>query len=112
MSVTEFVISFIFMAVATMTILVVGTLGAADLLHRPHKRNETEESADSHLERQPEATKAQRDSQLEAASERNADVVEALMPLGSSLSYVRHPNGPSAVGPGADHEDPPHGRAA
>ena len=30
MSVTQFVISFIFMAVATMTILVVGTLGAAE----------------------------------------------------------------------------------
>lgn len=30
---------FIFMAVATLTILVVGTLGAADLLHRPHRRD-------------------------------------------------------------------------
>ena len=59
MSVTEFVISFIFMAVATMTILVVGTLGAADLLHRPRRSNEAEERSDSsHLEHQPEDASA------------------------------------------------------
>ena len=57
MSVTEFVISFIFMAVAIMAILVVGTLGAADLLHRPRRSNEAEKRSDSsHLEHQPEDT--------------------------------------------------------
>ena len=90
MTVTEFVISFIFMAVAVMTILVVGTLGAADLLHRPRKRHEAEECSDSNHIDQPEAehqadAKAQRDSQLEAGSERNAEVVDALMPRAPSL---------------------------
>jgi hypothetical protein len=113
MSVTEFVISFIFMAVAIMTIIVVGTLGAADLLHRPRGSNEAEERSDSsHLEHQPEDASARPGSQSEAASERNAEVVEALMPLGSSLNFVSHLNGPTGVDPDVDHEDPPHGRAA
>lgn len=112
MSVTEFVISFIFMAVATMTILVVGTLGAADLLHRHHGSDEAEEGSDSsHLEDQSGA-QARRDSQSEAAAERDADVVDALMPLGSSISFVWHPTSPTAVDPHGDHEDPTHGQAA
>jgi|1186.fasta_scaffold612470_1 hypothetical protein len=112
MSVTQFVISFVFMAVATMTILVVGTLGAADLLHRRHRSDEAEEGSDSsHLEDQAGA-KARRDSQSEAAAERNADVVDALMPLGSSLTFVRHPKSAGPVNPDGDHEDPTHGRAA
>jgi hypothetical protein len=113
MSVTEFVISFIFMAVATMTILVVGTLGAADLLHRRHRSDETEEGSDSsHLEHQSGDAKARRDSQSEADAERNADLVDALMPLGSSISFVWHPKSRAAVDPDGDHEDPTHGRAA
>jgi hypothetical protein len=68
MSVTEFVISFIFMAVATMTILVVGTLGSADLLHRRHRSDEAAASlASSHLEDQPGDAQARRDSRSEAA---------------------------------------------
>ena len=116
MSVTEFVISFIFMAIATMTILVVGTLGAADLLHRPRRSKEaTKRSDSSHPEQQPEVTRdtrARPNSHSEAASERNAEVVDALMPLGSSLSFISHPKRPTAVDPNGDPEDPPHGRAA
>jgi hypothetical protein len=113
MTVTEFVISFIFMAVAIMTILVVGTLGAADLLHRPRKGKEApERSGNSHLENQPEDARTRPDSESKAASERNAEVVDALMPLGSSLSFVWHPHSPPAVEPDGKHKDPPHGRAA
>jgi hypothetical protein len=113
MSVTEFVISFVFMAVATMTIVVVGTLGAADLLHRRHRSDEAEECSDSsHLEDQSGDAKARRDSQSEAAAERNADVVDALMPLGSSLFFVWHPKGRAVVDPDGDHENPTQGRAA
>ncbi len=112
MSVTQFVISFIFMAVATMTILVVGTLGAADMLHRRHRSDEAECSDNDRLEDQPGDTKTRRDSQSKATAERNADVVDALMPLGSSLAFVRHPKGAAAVNSDGDHEDPTHGRAA
>jgi hypothetical protein len=102
MSVTEFVFSFIFMAVAVMTVLVVGTLGAADLLHRPRRSSDVEEHPDrSHTEHQPDD-----------ASDSNAEVVAALMPLGSSLSFVSHSHGPAEADPPGDHEDPPHGRAA
>lgn len=93
MSVAEFVISFAFMAVATVTILVVGTLGAADLLHRRHSSDEAKCSDSDHLEDQPGDAKARRDSQSDAAVERSVDVVDALMPLGSSLTFVRHPKG-------------------
>jgi hypothetical protein len=106
------VISFIFMAVATMTILVVGTLGAADLLHRRHRSDEAECSDSDRLEDQPGDATARRDSQPEAAAERNADIVDALMPLGSSISFVWHPKSRAAVDPDGDHEDPTHGRAA
>jgi hypothetical protein len=114
MSVTEFVISFIFMAVATMTILVVGTLGAADLLHPPRRSKEARERSDSsHLEHQPRDAGDRPGSQSEvAAAERNAEVVDALMPLGSSLNFVSHLHGPTPVDPNVDHENPPHGRAA
>lgn len=113
MSVTGFVIWFIFMAVATMTILVVGTLGAADLLHRPRRSKEAKERSDSHpLEHQPEDARARPDSQSEAAPVRDAEMVDALMPLGSSLTFVVDPKRRAAADPKGDHEDPPHGRAA
>jgi hypothetical protein len=116
MSVTGFVIWFIFMAVSTMTILVVGTLGAADLLHRPHRRSEAKEhsgSSPAEQEAQQSAgAQARQDSESKAAPERSAELVEALMPLGSNFSYVVHPNGRPAADSSHDHEDPPHGRAA
>jgi hypothetical protein len=113
MSVTEFVISFVFMAVATMTILVVGTLGAADLLHRPRRSKEAKERSDSsHLEHQPEDALARPESQAEAVAARDAEMVDALLPLGSSLTLVSQPKRSTAVGPDGDHEDPPRGRAA
>jgi len=110
MTVTEFVIWFIFMAVATMTILVVGTLGAADLLHRPRRPNhEGDRSDDGHPEHQPDHTRARRDSPSEAGSGGNAYLVDALMPLGSSLSFVSRLNTPTAVDPSREHENPQHG---
>jgi hypothetical protein len=118
MTVIELVIAFIFMALALMTILVVGTLGAADMLHRPRRRHKAEEDSDSNRADQPQAqyqaeAKGRRDSPSDAASERNAGVVEALMPLGTSLSFVWHPKGHTTEDPGTDPEDPPpHGRAA
>jgi hypothetical protein len=89
MTVTAYLVWFIFMAVATMTILVVGTLAAAGLLHR-----------------------SRRESQSEAGSSRNADLVEALMPLGSSLSFGSQLKSHTAEDPGTDSEDPHHGEAA
>jgi uncharacterized iron-regulated membrane protein len=113
MSVTEFVISFIFMAVATMTILVVGTLGAADLLHRSRRGKEAKERSDSHhLEHQPDDARSRPDFQSEAAAVPDAEMIDALMPLGSSLNFVADPKRRAAADPQGDPEEPPHGRAA
>lgn len=112
MSVTEFVIWFIFMAVAVMTILVVGTLGAADLLHRPRKSERAEDRLDSSQPEHGPGDTRTRQERFEAASQRNADTVDALMPLGSSLSYVWHLKRSKALDPSTDHDDPSHGRAA
>jgi hypothetical protein len=112
MTVTEYVVSFIFMAVATMTILVVGTLGAADLLHQPRRSRAAEPSRGSHLEHPPTEARARRSSQADVASERSAELVDALMPLGSSLTFVSKLGTPTAAAPTKDHEDPHHGRAA
>jgi hypothetical protein len=98
MTVTAYVVWFIFMAVATMTILVVGTLGAADLLHRPRRSKTDERSPDSHLESQTEGARARQDSQS-GASGRDADLVDALMPLGSSFSFVSKLNPPTDDNP-------------
>jgi hypothetical protein len=67
MTVTGFVVWFIVMAAATMTILVVGTLGAADLLHRRHNTAGGRPDGSS-IERRPERAKARRDAHLEAPS--------------------------------------------
>jgi hypothetical protein len=112
MSVTEFVISFIFMALAVMTILVMGTLGAADLLHRPNRNKRAEDGSDSSQPEPGPGDARTRQELSEAASHRNAETVDALMPLGSSLSYVWHPNRSEALGPSTDHDDPSQGRAA
>ena len=112
MSITEFVISFIFMAIAVMTILVVGTLGAADLLHRPRRSKRAEDGSDSSQPEHGPGDARTRQAQSEAASQRNAATVDALMPLGSSLSYVWHPKRSEALDPSTDHDDPSHGRAA
>jgi hypothetical protein len=113
MSVAGFVIWFIFMAVATMSILVVGTLGAADLLRRPRRRKEAEERSDRrHLDHQPEDERARPDFQSGAAPVRDAEVVDELMPPGSSLTFVSDPKRREAADPQGENEDPPHGRAA
>ncbi|HEX5087837.1 MAG TPA: hypothetical protein VFV89_08515 [Nocardioides sp.] len=116
MTVSEFVISFIVMAVAVMTILVVGTIGAADLLHRPRRADGAEKSSDGGHPAEPEDAGARpasrQDSQRESVSPHDAEVVDALLPLGSRLSFVWHPRSRRAMGPGTDHEDPPRGRAA
>jgi hypothetical protein len=124
-TVTEFVISFVFMAVATMTILVVGTLGAADLLHLHRGKNDPaapSRGADDPADRvdvglDPEATTPQHKPQSQADAERSADVVDAMMPLGSSLSFNWHPRTSGADhvhdrNHDRNHDDPSHGRAA
>lgn len=64
MTVAEFVLAFIFMATAVMTVVVVGTLGAADLLRPPHGHRGAEAGRDrSRLEHRPEAGQAQHDPQ-------------------------------------------------
>jgi hypothetical protein len=101
------------MAFAVMAIIVVGTLGAADLLHRSHSRPTAGKTrGTSRLQHRPEPTRAQRQVHPEAPSRTNADVVNALMPLASSLSFAWHPKTSTEANPNMDHEDPPHGRAA
>jgi hypothetical protein len=112
MSVTEFVISFIFMAVAVLTILVVGTLGAADLLHRPNRNKRAEDGSDSSQREHGAGDARPRQAQSGVFAQRNAETVDALMPLGSSLSYVWHPKRSESLDPSTDHDDPSHGRAA
>jgi len=52
MTVAEFVVAFIVMAVALMTILTIGTLGAADLLHRARRSQDGKaRSHDRHASR-------------------------------------------------------------
>ena len=114
---SELVVAFIFMAFAVTTILVVGTLGAAGLLHRPRRRPEAVEISDSNgrdrpeAEHQANATKAQSDLHPEARA-RYADMVDSFMAPGADPSLARHPTNSTAVDPSIDHEDPPHGRAA
>ena len=71
---------FIFMAVATLTILVVGTLGAADLLHRPHRRGADEVSTTAPREEPAEhsrdAAAVGRDAQPEAVPGRGTAAAE------------------------------------
>jgi hypothetical protein len=106
MTVTAYLVWFIFMAIATMTILVVGTLGAADLLHRPRRSDQADRRSDgSQSEHHPESVGVRQDSQRDAAAGRNADLVDALMPLGSSLSFVAQLKPPPAAEAGRDHED-------
>jgi hypothetical protein len=113
MTATAYLVWFVFMAVATATILVVCTLGAAGLLHRPRRRNRPDEPSDGRdLERQPGDARASRHPRSEADAERSAELVDALMPLGSSLSFVSHLSDQNAVDARRDPEDPQHGRAA
>ena len=68
MTVNEYMVWIIGMAIAIITILVVGTLASADLLHRPGSGNRAE------------------DARLRTPAHREDGVVEALAPVGSSLA--------------------------
>jgi hypothetical protein len=97
MTVTAYVVGFVLMAIATMTVLVVGTLGAADLLHRSRTGKPGRRARDAHPD---------------ADTERSADLVDTLMPLGSSLVFVSKLDPPPEDDPHSDHDDPPPDRAA
>src|SRR5690349_8679348 len=101
MTTTEFVIWFIFMAVAVMTILVVGTLGAAGMLHRPHRPEAGGRPHGSHAGERPDAD----------ASRHKTDVEDARVQLGSG-SANSAPVATATTTPGTDNDEPPHGRAA
>ena len=111
MTVTDFVVAFIFMAVATMTILVVGTLGAADLLHRPHRSKAGEPSPRSNPRRQAEGSRGPREFPSEAASARDADLVGAADATGVQPLLRQEAESPRG-GPHVDHDDPHQGQAA
>ena len=112
MTETELVIWFIFMAVAVTTILTVGTLGAAGLLHLPRRSDESEKGSDGGHPQQPEEAGTRQNSRSTSAHQQNTEAIDALIPLGSSLSFVWHPKSHRAVEHSTGHDDPPRGRAA
>lgn len=112
MTEAAFVIWFIFMAVAVTTILTVGTLGAAGLLHRPRRGDESEKGSDGDYPQQPEEAGTRQNSRSTSVHQQSTEAIDALIPLGSSLSFVWHPKSQGAVDHSTGHEDPPRGRAA
>jgi hypothetical protein len=112
MTINGNLVAFIFMALATMAILVLGTLGAAGLLHRPGRGKSGEQSPGSHPERPTEEAGARRGARSEATSARNGGHGIAVVPLGSGPSPVPQPNPPTAGERSRDHENPPDSLSA
>ena len=84
MQLTDYMLWMIGMAIATIAILTLGTLAAADMLHRPASRQRAarrpaSSAATSEAHREPS-------EQRPVGAERDeVDLVDALTPLGSSL---------------------------
>ena len=113
MTTTAHMAWFIGMAVATLAILVVGTLASADLLPRSRRRKHADEHFHAgRTRRHSDRELATADVVSKAASGRETVVLDAMAPLGSSLTAGSQLNAEPA---GGTHRNPPDnaaGRAA
>jgi hypothetical protein len=107
MKATEYLIWLTGMALAIITVVVVGTLAAAGLLHRPRRHNRSKARSETSDRKRPaNDVQAARAQESDAPSDREPDVSRPLAPLGSSLTPGSRLSAPSAAETGKDRHHP------